>query len=810
MLGGESPLAKPISCNFRAICVGTRPLRRRRLSGIVLALQRWRLCAVASLHMNLQHGQDGHYALLLVHIGRGAVASTFFPCGRRVPRIERSSLANGCPWRNMTRLLTTLVLSLLATANVLGCTQPDITPTLTDNEPGLSEEQKRILGGIRERYGEIALPPDPKSMPDSYWEMAKELLTSPAPGTTATPSYTVIPTLRPVRLIKAFDGDSGIAADANGEFEFRLYGIDAPERDDVSRTALETLTAGFGSDLYAEERDVDRYGRRVIVLQTADGSRSVNVEMVRQGYAYAYLDYGELDGIVAAEAEAQTNDRGIWTPAATPAWDEYWIEQDRQGRHHETYMQFIAASSPYANANTEYRRFLESLFERLKAQFDFAQAIGPYMSFRGAAATPLHFRGYLESETEVWDGNRWGPLLQVAYELMLATPAAGSIGASNRADVRRALNAHGYEVLNAGVAGGLHPHAASGQRVLARRYSQFKASNPTEGDAEFFIQQYPIIAYLIAGEPLPQPTATPTPTPIPIRGPRPTPASTATPAALELWDQGYAAGYVVGANCVSPNPRASGGPWERGYQTGFNAGRQNECEPPPKPAVTAPKVVWDCFLSRDDSRRDENGTVLSPCGWRERDGLVYKWRPEVNLFIEHPGASSLTGEFRNHAATLRGVLADLQVLLRLEGFFCPLGMFEECLKERPLHSDGINIRFVDSYGIPYTHRLLGVRRDRRRLGRREVVLEEGRYRIASRLNDKQMKYILLPNSCMFLRIFVASWRGAAAFHGAASYELTAMDRAQLWLYSNPLIKSGMSLTEVERMARYGEWTEPPA
>ena len=167
--------------------------------------------------------------------------------------------------------------------------------------------------------------------------------------------------LQRVRFVKALDGDSGIATDGNGEFEFRLYGIDAPERDDVSREALEALIARFGSNLYADDRDVDTYGRRVVVFQTADGTQSVNVEMVRQGYAYAYLDYGELDGVVAAESEAQANRRGVWAPPARPTWDEYWIEQDRLGNHHETYMQFLAASPTYANANSDYREFLESL-----------------------------------------------------------------------------------------------------------------------------------------------------------------------------------------------------------------------------------------------------------------------------------------------------------------------------------------------------------------------------------------------------------------------------------------------------------------
>lgn len=115
-----------------------------------------------------------------------------------------------------------------------------------------------------------------------------------------------------VRLVKAFDGDSGIAADRNGDFEFRLYGVDAPERDAVSRMAQEQLIAIFGNNLYAEDRDVDRYGRRVVVLRTWDGSLSINVEMVRQGFAYAYLRFGELEGVVAAEAEARADRRGIW------------------------------------------------------------------------------------------------------------------------------------------------------------------------------------------------------------------------------------------------------------------------------------------------------------------------------------------------------------------------------------------------------------------------------------------------------------------------------------------------------------------
>lgn len=158
-----------------------------------------------------------------------------------------------------------------------------------------------------------ATHPNSASAQDITEKRERTLQTTPT--SSATPE---IPAgLVPVRLVKAFDGDSGIAADDNGEFEFRLYGIDAPERDDVSRDALVRLVAELGSDLYADDRDVDRYGRRVVILRTLDGARSINVEMVRQGYAHAYLDYGVLEGVLAAAEEAKSNQRGVWAPAPT-------------------------------------------------------------------------------------------------------------------------------------------------------------------------------------------------------------------------------------------------------------------------------------------------------------------------------------------------------------------------------------------------------------------------------------------------------------------------------------------------------------
>ena len=306
----------------------------------------------------------------------------------------------------------------------------------------------------------------------------------------ATP--TAASNLQQVRFVRAVDGDSGVAADANGEFEFRLYGIDAPERDDVSRVALEQLIAGFGKDLYAEERDVDRYGRRVVVLHNKNGSRSVNVEMVRQGYASAYLDYGELDGVAAAQAEAQANGIGIWAPPATPTWDEYWVEQDREGKHHDTFMQWLASDPAYASGSMAYRQALESLYEPLKAQFDFGQAIGPYIGFRGIAATSLHFKSYLESGPQIWGKESWVPLLQATYELMSTTPPARSTDASSQVNVRNALDRHGYSTLRGALARATNPIAGQlEQSWLDDQWRGFRGLGPSARQSDFFMQVYP-------------------------------------------------------------------------------------------------------------------------------------------------------------------------------------------------------------------------------------------------------------------------------------------------------------------------------
>lgn len=116
----------------------------------------------------------------------------------------------------------------------------------------------------------------------------------------------------PVRVI---DGDT---LDL-GEAPLRLFGIDAPERDQTcdrngqswqcglwsARVLADALAAG---PLACVERDRDRYGRSVATC-TVNG-RDLGALMVRAGAATAYRRYS--DRYVRDEAEAKASGRGIW------------------------------------------------------------------------------------------------------------------------------------------------------------------------------------------------------------------------------------------------------------------------------------------------------------------------------------------------------------------------------------------------------------------------------------------------------------------------------------------------------------------
>lgn len=132
------------------------------------------------------------------------------------------------------------------------------------------------------------------------------------------------------------DGDT---LDIGGQ-RVRLEGIDAPEAQQTcgggwfgtwkcgnsATAALRWMTGGRRVDCVAAGRD--KYGR-VLGWCTADG-RDVNAEMVRTGYAWAFVKYSTR--YRALEAEARHAKVGIWKGEAEPAW----LYRERQWAAAET------------------------------------------------------------------------------------------------------------------------------------------------------------------------------------------------------------------------------------------------------------------------------------------------------------------------------------------------------------------------------------------------------------------------------------------------------------------------------------------
>lgn len=108
----------------------------------------------------------------------------------------------------------------------------------------------------------------------------------------------------------------------------RLEGIDAPEHGQTcarakngdwncgaaSADALERLIGRRA--VSCENRGTDKYGRMLGVC-SVDGN-DINAEMVRRGFAWAFVKYSQ--SYVAEEAEARRAHVGIWQAETEPAW----------------------------------------------------------------------------------------------------------------------------------------------------------------------------------------------------------------------------------------------------------------------------------------------------------------------------------------------------------------------------------------------------------------------------------------------------------------------------------------------------------
>lgn len=125
------------------------------------------------------------------------------------------------------------------------------------------------------------------------------------------------------RVVSIADGDTlTVLDDADVQHRIRLFGIDAPEKAQAfgNQSKRNLANKVFGETVRVEVVDIDHYGREVGRIYLGD--RFINLEQVRDGYAWRYTAFDRRHEFEAAELAARQRRRGLWAdPHPTPPWD---------------------------------------------------------------------------------------------------------------------------------------------------------------------------------------------------------------------------------------------------------------------------------------------------------------------------------------------------------------------------------------------------------------------------------------------------------------------------------------------------------
>lgn len=126
------------------------------------------------------------------------------------------------------------------------------------------------------------------------------------------------------KVIRVADGDTITILDSsNTQVRVRIYGIDAPEKGQDFANVAKQFTSDlcFSKIVTINVKDIDRYGRTVGIIWTAD-STNLNLELLKSGLAWHYKIFDNSDEFAQAEHLAKINKVGLWKQSnAIPPWE---------------------------------------------------------------------------------------------------------------------------------------------------------------------------------------------------------------------------------------------------------------------------------------------------------------------------------------------------------------------------------------------------------------------------------------------------------------------------------------------------------
>ena len=129
-----------------------------------------------------------------------------------------------------------------------------------------------------------------------------------------------------------YDGDTLRVVRGNEELKIRFCGIDAPEKGQdlgiEARDYLRSLVDMGNGELLLVPIETDRYERTVAEVYVQDSSSTainLNMQMIRDGYAWLYAQYVDncpsKEQFAIAERLAQEEKLGVWNGSNIPPWE---------------------------------------------------------------------------------------------------------------------------------------------------------------------------------------------------------------------------------------------------------------------------------------------------------------------------------------------------------------------------------------------------------------------------------------------------------------------------------------------------------
>lgn len=125
------------------------------------------------------------------------------------------------------------------------------------------------------------------------------------------------------KVVEVKDGDTIVLLKNNRQYKIRLASIDCPEKKQAFGTQAKLYTSrlAFGKLVTAKVKTQDRYGRYVAEIILPYG-RSLNRELVRNGFAWHYVRYSYDKSLAEIQKSAQKNKLGLWIDRnPIPPWE---------------------------------------------------------------------------------------------------------------------------------------------------------------------------------------------------------------------------------------------------------------------------------------------------------------------------------------------------------------------------------------------------------------------------------------------------------------------------------------------------------